>query len=501
MKKRIMAGVLLLALVVVQLVACKEPPSSGGSTTDGKETGTQSTTTGGSDNPLDLLDLPEMDEEWEGRTLRVLGRDGQEQTQFTNFEIVADGSESDPVSEEVYKRNSRIEDKYGVKISQILNPNQNELITEASASGEDLYDVAFVSFNQSMFSLYTGGYFYDLKQVDHINLNKPWWDQNMNEGAEMFGHLFGAASDFSLRSKNRVYITVMNRDLAESVGIPDIPDMVRNNTWTIDAMIGFEKLVAKDLDGQGMSPLDDIWGMSQDSFHAPAYYFFGCGGDMVANENGEWVLNMYSDTADNIIEKVRQLTCDTSLAFTCMDAFEGVEFSWSLASDAFSAGRVLFCTSFPSGLEWMSSDCNFEYGVIPAPKYTEAQDKYYTVADSHTMLFGIPSTSTTPDFSGYMLEVLSCYSSENLVDAWYEVVCKNKRTYDEDSAEMLDIIFDGIIVDPGLVYGLGDLQTILQALSIDKEVNFASEYAGLEGSANEQIQAVKEMIESLYGKA
>ena len=104
------------------------------------------------------------------------------------------------------------------------------------------------------------------------------------------------------------------------------------------------------------------------------------------------------------------------------------------------------------------------------------------------MLMGIPSTTPDPDFSGFMLEALSHASQTTSLPAYYEISCKTKYTYDKDSAEMMDIIFDGIVFEPAMVYNISGINNLLYEMAKGGTNDFASRYASVEAAAKEDIK-------------
>ena len=101
----------------------------------------------------------------------------------------------------------------------------------------------------------------------------------------------------------------------------------------------------------------------------------------------------------------------------------------------------------------------------------------------------VESYNNDTDFAGFMLEAFSAESTYTTLPAYYEVSTKTKYTYDEESAKMLDIIFDGITYDLGAIYDWGAINTLLKATIPNKKENiFASEYAKLEPKALTAMQ-------------
>ncbi len=95
----------------------------------------------------------------------------------------------------------------------------------------------------------------------------------------------------------------------------------------------------------------------------------------------------------------------------------------------------------------------FDYGIIPYPKWDEAQPKYYTSVDgSHEGLVVLKSIQEH-EFVGIISEALNAESWKRVVPAYYDISLKYKGARDEQSVAMLDLIVEGRIFDFGYVYG------------------------------------------------
>lgn len=106
------------------------------------------------------------------------------------------------------------------------------------------------------------------------------------------------------------------------------------------------------------------------------------------------------------------------------------------------------------------------------------------------MLFGIPKSCAEPDFSGFMLEALSYASTETTLTAYYDIACKTKYSYVEENAEMLDIIFDGIIFDHGMIFrnSIGLYNILGSTIPAKGENIFASEFASMESESQKALE-------------
>ena len=475
----------------------------------GSETTADTTASGGASDTTapvetgETLELPEKD--WEGRQFRVLGYEHASRTQFNNFEIDSEGENGDVVNDAIFRRNTTIEDKYNVEIVQILDSSDSNHENATMAhirttvlAGEDLYDLAFASTSR-IGTLAREGLFYDLNSVDYMDFNKSWWNKDVNDTLEISGRLFFTNSDFSLRDKSRSYIMLFNKELVSQYELGDPFQLVRDGKWTLDVMTEWCKAVGNDVNGNGEIDFEDTFGIGFDSYNAFRTLSFGAGMEILKNDGDAPALVMNSERTIDIIDKLFNILTPNDYVGTTCELWNGkVTFDyWSTAGMLFAEGRQLFVASFPATLKTYSAQCVDDYGVVPFAKFDEEQEKYYTFADSMSMLFGIPASTPDPDFSGFMLEALSYESQTTSLPAYYEISCKTKYTYDEDSAEMMDIIFDGIVFDLTVVYGISGVNNLLYEIAKGGTNDFASRYASVEAAAKTDLTKLIKDIESI----
>ena len=144
------------------------------------------------------------------------------------------------------------------------------------------------------------------------------------------------------------------------------------------------------------------------------------------------------------------------------------------------------------------------------PKLDSTLTKYgntvqYNCADCYV----IPNVGKdkNAEFAAYILEALAYYSSTeydeasgekgSLTYAYYETVLKRKAVRDNDSVEMLDLIFENRIFDIALGLNLKDVSGIIRK-SIEGDTNtFNSSYAGISPDDNGLYQALGEQLKKI----
>ena len=82
---------------------------------------------------------------------------------------------------------------------------------------------------------------------------------------------------------------------------------------------------------------------------------------------------------------------------------------------------------------------DWNYGVLPYPKYSETQDHYYSrVVDA--WLHVVPKSCSDIDRASVILEALASGSSQYVFPAYYEKVLKYQIMRNPQDIEMLELI-------------------------------------------------------------
>ena len=443
--------------------------------------------------PLDAAGLPQV--KFERDTFNVITSKPEGDTNgFSNFEVTVEGENGEVLNDAIYRRNLTIEELLGVKITEtVVNVEKTtDFITKAVLSDERLYDLAFAR-TYEIGALAQEGMFADMNSLEYVNFDKEWWDKGLIDTAEISGKLYFASSDFDLQMKGRIYTQLYNCDLGRTFGIDNIADLVRSGKWTIDKEIEYVKLAAADLNGDGVMDQNDRYGFIAGDMK-DLFYFNIAAGNFVARKNssGEIELSLNNERTIVLIDKWLTMMY-REIALFPQDLSGKVDNIYSGSGAIFWGGNCLFRTIGLRGIMSASAKADFDYKMLPLPKFDEAQEKYYTMSDNIGLLFGVPANAPDRDFSGYMLEALSCISHTTTLPAYYEINCKVKSVYDEDSADMMDLAIDGLVFDVGFLYDIGGLPSILtSSIPSARSNDLSSLYAGMESSAKEALKKLNE---------
>lgn len=118
-------------------------------------------------------------------------------------------------------------------------------------------------------------------------------------------------------------------------------------------------------------------------------------------------------------------------------------------------------------------DSKFDFAIIPMPKYDENQKEYMTpiLQYVHTMYVTVANQKT--DVIGATLENMAAEYYKTLRPAYYEAVLENKRVRDDESIEMLEIIFKNRELNPAVVFDW-KITTILNEAALYGRDNIVS---------------------------
>jgi hypothetical protein len=219
-------------------------------------------------------------------------------------------------------------------------------------------------------------------------------------------------------------------------------------------MIEICENVATDLDGDDMiNTGEDLWGaLGQDD---PVYYLFNGAGLKFAHiDDDGYIAYDYGDedsvlTLDYIFNEI--IYADWyGHTIHRTDASSGPS-----NSKMFKAGNALFSFDCVKGVLGLR-DMEENYGILPVPKYDAAQENYSSLVwVHHDCTLGIPEAVVDKEMVSIVLEYLSYLSYYEVYPIFYDTVLMGRSTRDEQSREMLQIVFETRSFDPGQYWDLG----------------------------------------------
>jgi len=394
--------------------------------------------------------LPDMDFGGETFTIAMRGQD-------YNNDFTIDATTGDPVDDAVYARMDYIESTYNIDLelmwcgetgTMTTTGEMYAMLTKLIMAGDNSFDAINTS-PYCQAGLAAAGYLLDLNEIQYINLDQPWWNQNAKDSLSFYDCVYFCSGDITTGDDRCIAVLFFNKDLIAQFDLDNPYDDVRNGKWTMDKMIENCKAVAGDIDGNGKQDEFDRWGFTfwQDAIFS---MMLGTGATVgKTDENGVPTYTANDPFFVDAYEKVFELI-DKQYAYNqTQDAQSG-------GYDHWGAGNALYRWGMVSTIINMRS-LEVDFGIIPMPKYSEDQDRYYSEANAYsTSLVSVPMTVSNPERSGLILEALAAYGKQEISPVFLDNLVMVKSIRDADSAEMLQLIFDSQIFDVGYFFCWGN---------------------------------------------
>lgn len=413
-------------------------------------------------------ELPEMN--FDGKTFRFIScGDGTGGT-WGARDLIRESETGDAINDAIYLRNKRIQERFNALIKISFNIDL-EHVNNSVNSGENSFEAVWLG-SEDMAKGAQNHYFMDLKELPYMNLNKKYWDQSLLHDLSIGGKNYFVTGDISTIDKVITWIMMFNKSMLRDYDLESIYSLVKNGEWTIAKFMEMLRSTSSDLNGDGVWDGDDQYGLATTNDTVYGLYY-GCG-ETVVNKNKSDImefkykngsgLEKFQNVADFTVEIMRK---NHSTAIP-----DDISISGGMAA-IFRGNRSLF---FGEVLDYVFHFRNDEmdFGIIPMPKYDKEQEHYISFVHPAVVLLGVPSNCNEKEFTGVILEAMAAESRRTVKPAFYDVTLKTKSARDNESSEMLDIIFENRAYDLGLIYNLGDFITSYVPMIMNGDSNVTS---------------------------
>ena len=350
----------------------------------------------------------------------------------------------------IYERNVSISNKYNVDLNYFgfddtdsVGKNLAQKVSESILSGDNEYDLVVTHMHKGTVQLLNQGYLANWLDVPGLNLDAPWYSTSVNENLTIQGYLPCIVSDFNITSQIFTFALIFNKRMAESYGLTSPYEMVKAGGWTLDYFSDYIKVAAADVDGNGTYDENDSYGYTGNTGISMQAFVYGAGVKFVELENGKPVIQLESEKFATVYEKIKSLYDDDHKTFINQKVD-------ALCPIPFDSDRILFISIRFAVLDSYRNVTDF--GIVPYPKYDEKQEDYCSYMDARGALTLLPITNTELEMTGVLVEALSKTSYESVVPVYCDTVLESKYARDEETLEMLDLIFANRVFDFGYVY-------------------------------------------------
>ena len=488
MLKRPTAFALLAGILLSLFTACgdgKTPPPSTSGNDPSDTSASDSSTTG-------IYDTIKHDVYYNDMDFNVLLTGNSIHTP-DDFTIQQTGT---VMSEAVFQKNSIMADKYGVIIKAMTDfgsSNQGEtLMRRANTAGENDYQLCILS-GYTCSSLATEGILYDLSEMPNIDLTNTWWDQTAVRDLSIAKSVFFITGSLSTAIDDFTFCVLFNKEIFRSKinDGTDLYQLAREGKWTLDVFQRLCSLVSEDLNADDVMDDQDAYGVIL--WDDELLGQMKAGGEKIAtvNEEGLIELTLYSERSDAIVNQFVNLA-NSEYAYNFQHRAGGSDWAKMFNNDQ----ALFLMTMFNECYRFRNMDTY--YGILPQPRFTEDQEWYSPFAVWHSAFICVPSVCTDTESVGIITELLGYHSEEKLIPACYDKTLNGTYIRDDESSDMLDIIFHNRIYDIGHLYRIASLQeSITNLLRNNKPTVLSGLYQSTKRASETIITNLNKSIEKL----
>ncbi len=437
-KVRIFALLLAIMMLLPTLAACSDAPADKGDTTVADAAAAETEPS----EPELSDDLPEMD--FKGESFVFLTTATTSQHAVT----VYPEDSGDVLESAFYERTQAVAAKYNIVFKDdVIGANSAttmEMFQQSISAGDKAYDVGMLH-DRRAFTVVKEGYFMDMAKMPHVNLDKPYWNKNVNEAIRMTDETFLVYGALVLSLYDMTHVLLFNKDMLNNLKLENPYDLVNNGTWTLDKMREMALAARKD-NGDGTWDKADTYGFVG-GYNTVAMDFVTASRSRTveADGKGNVILRLSSDPRiEETFTKVMDLFWDPGFWYTKSQNSN----DYYTKDTLFQTNQALFADhTFFSMIQLRDMEADF--GALPFPKVYENQTEYGSMVEAGARVLTVPVTTKNPALTGAVLETMNFLSYRDVLPAYYEVVLKQKVSRDSDSAKMLDLILDSIYYDLG----------------------------------------------------
>ena len=403
--------------------------------------------------------------------------------QSTVFKIVSpDTSSLNPdgglefISEAAHERNQKVSAKHSVSIvsAKVDYTALYEDVNTAVNSGMYYSDLLMLPQNM-VGSFAVNGLLLNLRSMPNLDFEASYFNQSsVSAGAAGFNSY--AIAGYASIYPYSLPAVFFNKAMCDAAGV-EMYTLVETGEWTWDKFFTISSSAATT---QGVFS----WGTANlgDGVYESA--FVSCGLNIV----------------DSGVMKV------PSLAFDAESSANAQRILKTMYSDLGSVHHNVKTIEFLSnGWGYFLIDnlatmtqlrgASSAWGIAPMPKYS-AQDQYRSLAGSDSLMFTCPITVSTAEKSATILKSLNA-ASEGIIKDGYIGYIQYNYLRDNNSANMLDYIFDNIIYDFSYTYS--NLYTEIGFGTYDLIRTAALPGEDIAGLINYRVGALDRVFNSQFG--
>ena len=480
MKTRNVISTILLFAAILCSVSCGEDSAQ----TDVKKTETKAAETTAEAVTEELLYkadyLPDAD--YNGYVFRTVT--------VPEFPVAMAAEDGDVINDSIYKRNRIISERYNISFEDQIVPTYmdmtNTFKTSALAASND-FDLGRLIMRDA-FSLAQEGFILPVSELPYVDITQDWYIHYVNDELTINDKLFFAYSDECISAFTSTICVIFNQQIIADLDMASPYTLVDEGKWTYETFFEMAGEARADLDNDGKYSMDtDRLGICSIYDEMLPSMWISAGIKVVEKEDGIPVFTAPgNEKLIGLLEKVYEYWTADGI---CYDAFitKGHDEIYRTESRAqYTEGHALFMVMSFGGLNSLR-DMEADFGLVPTPKYDEAQSEYYgRLIDGW---INVPLyCCENPERTSVIMEALAVESKNYVIPAVYEDAVQNKYLRDEESIRMLDMVMKNRVIDLGDTVWMFDIRNVFMDVFRLKKGNFVS-------AIEKKVKAINKVID------
>ena len=358
-------------------------------------------------------------------------------------------------NDELYKRQASIEKRLNVTIKVKTEPGswdhrsnfiklvENEMVSAADC----VYDLV-LCYGATVGGLTTKGYTANLRDLEYMDFSKPWWPEEQIESCSVNGKVYFVSGDATTTTAQTICCVYGNEEELEKYGFTDLYNMVYDGKWTIEAMKNMSLYNTNETTMKGIT----ISASMQGPLLAGAGYKY-------VSHDADGLICVSPDLSNakvhTLFATLQDIICNSN------------NVDYNVDANTFSQGKSFFHLGQVSNMTNFAKNADFEFIVLPMPKYDVDQPDYHCICGSWHAYYCVPFNVEDDDMSGAVLEALGSYGHRMVVPTVLDECFSLKFVADPEDSAMVQYIYSTLTIDPAHVFAtdaVGNLHTAFHGI-------------------------------------
>lgn len=389
--------------------------------------------------------LPEID--FNNEKFIILN--GNVQEWMTISTIYAEEETGDSLNDAIFKRNRAVEEQFNIELVEITTSSVKADATKSITAGDNSFEFVLLTMGDA-FAMTLENLAVAYEDIPYISVYNhsedgailsdcPWWVMNSITDMSIANRVYFGISLFDTTHYDGVRTLFFNKQMITDFNLDSPYDLVNSGKWTIESMKTMGMTVAADVNGDGIDDEGDRYGYTSWQSISGQSLMAGVDAPLsIAKDNND--LPVFNLDGEHFISRYEAIV-------SLLNDNKGFKNPIGVAANhggvtQFTAGNVLFYNETMSNTKNLRS-MDTDFGIIPMPKYNESQNGYKMVAGNPYFTL-VPVTNNNLERLGIIMESLAYESMDTVSIAFYDILLMGKIVRDNDSEQMLDIIFNSL---------------------------------------------------------